>query len=255
MKDQIEKARAFNSLHSAKDPLILYNVWDAGSARKIEASGARAIATSSWSVAAAHGLDDGEALPLDDVVGLASKLAAASKLPVTVDFEGAYAVEPEAVARNVNRLIKTGVVGLNLEDQVVGAPGLYAIGEQARRIGAARAAANETDVPVFINARTDLFLKNETQASHRSLIAEALERAAAYREAGADGFFVPALSDPDLVRTITEEVALPINVMVGADCAKPSSWGEVGVARVSYGPAPYIALMNRFEENAKRVSG
>ena len=120
MNDQIEKANVFRSLHSAEEPLILYNVWDRGSARKIEACGARAIATSSWSVAAAQGLDDGEAIPLNDVIALAGKLVAASSLPVTIDFEGAYAADPEAVARNVNRLIETGVVGLNLEDQIVG---------------------------------------------------------------------------------------------------------------------------------------
>lgn len=156
MNDQIEKANLFRCLHSAEEPLILHNVWDPGSARKIEACGARAIATSSWSVAAAQGLDDGEAIPLNDVIALAGKLVAASSLPVSIDFEGAYAADPEAAARNVNRLIETGVVGLNLEDQIVGGLGLYSIDDQVRRIRAARAAADESGLPVFINARTDL---------------------------------------------------------------------------------------------------
>ena len=157
---QSEKARAFAALHVPGKPVILYNVWDAGSAKAVAEAGATALATGSASVAAAHGFTDAEALPLELALANAERVVAAVDMPVTIDFEGAYAVAPEGVAANVAKLAATGAIGCNFEDQVVGGEGLHPIAFQAERI-ARRGPRSAPDF--FINARTDIFL----QAAHR----------------------------------------------------------------------------------------
>lgn len=232
------KAPLFRSLHVPGKPLILHNVWDAGGAGIVARAGASAIATSSWAIAAAQGYEDGEALPLDAALAIIGRIAACMDLPVTADFEGGYAAEPERVASNVARLMALGVVGLNFEDQVVGGHGLYPVADQVARLQAVRAVADGSDA--FINARTDLFLQAEP-AVHAALMPEALARAAAYAAAGADGFFVPGLSDPVLVRDLCHQVSLPVNVMLGG--GPFSNTAALGVARISLGAAPYLAAM------------
>src|SRR4051812_12795750 len=129
-----EKARAFAALHKPGDPLILYNAWDAGSAKIIAAAGAKAIATGSFSVAGAQGYDDREAFPLDLALANAERIVRAVDLPVTIDFEGGYAVEPDVLADNFKRLATTGAIGCNFEDQVVGGDDLHPVAVQAARI-------------------------------------------------------------------------------------------------------------------------
>lgn len=253
MTTQNDKAEAFRDLHVAGRPLVLYNIWSAGSAKAVEHAGAAAIATGSWSAAAAQGYEDGEEMPLDEVLRLARQVVSGTELPVTFDFEGAYAVTPEDVAANTRKLIATGVVGVNFEDQVVGKPGLHAITDQAERIRAIRSAANEADVPFFINARTDLFLKAELGTDHASLIEQAIERETAYREAGADGYFIPGLTQSELIRNICERANLPINVMAGDGFDDIAAFAQLGVARVSFGPYPYISLMATLEERASKA--
>lgn len=239
MTSQIDKAEYFRSLHIPHDPVILYNIWDAGSAKAVAAAGAKAIATGSWSVAAAQGYLDGEELPLDDALAVVAKITRSVDAPVTVDFEGGYATDPETVSQNVQRLLELGVVGLNFEDQVVSASGLYGIEEQFSRLRAVREAADALGVPAFINARTDIFLKADPDVAHASLLDHALERAAAYAEAGANGFFVPGLTERALIRNICEAVVLPVNVMMATDLESIVEVASLGVSRISFGPNPY----------------
>ena len=244
------KAGAFAALHVAGDPFVLYNIWDAGSARAVAAAGANAIATGSASVAAANGLDDGEAVPLDLALDNARRIVAAVELPVTIDFEGGYAVEPEAVTRNLARLAETGAIGCNFEDQVVGGEGLHPIAEQARRVAAV------AESGLFVNARTDLFLKPlfaGGDPNDRNLLGEALERAAAYKEAGAESFFVPLLADLKLLERVCAHSPLPVNFMAFPGCPSNAEVATAGVARISHGPFPHRALMKQLEESAREA--
>jgi 2-methylisocitrate lyase-like PEP mutase family enzyme len=170
---QALKARQFADLHVKGDPLILYNIWDAGSAMAIADAGAKALATGSWSVAAAQGYQDGEAIPLDLLATIVARIAATVDLPLSVDFEGGYAEAPAAITENVRRLIAAGAIGVNFEDQRVGDTGLYDLGVQHRRAKAVRAAADQEAVPLVINARTDLFLKEREPGKHAALVPEA----------------------------------------------------------------------------------
>lgn len=240
---QPEKARLFAGLHVPGDPVILYNIWDAGSARTIAEAGAKAIATGSWSVAAAQGYGDGEEIPLDLLLRIAGRIAATVDVPVTVDFEGGYAETAEDTAANAARLMETGATGINFEDRVVSGDGLYGTQTQADRIRAIRQAADSTGLPLFINARTDVFLKEHDRSKHAGLLADALDRAAAYTEAGASGFFVPGLVDGDLIGKVCDGVSLPVNVMMLDGAPSVQDLAALGVARVSYGPGPYIDAM------------
>jgi len=240
---QAELAQNFAEMHQPGDPLVLYNIWDAGSAKVIEQAGTRAIATGSWSVAAAQGFDDGEKLPLEIALMTARRICKTVDLPVTLDFEGAYATGPTGVATNVTLAMKQGVVGINFEDQVIGGKGLHKQDEQAKRIAAAREAAKAYGIPLFINARTDLFLKEQNKDWHAGLMPQAIERLQAYAEAGASGYFVPGLSDPDLIGRLCEESDIPLNVMMSRQGASVADLAELGVARISHGPAPFQQAM------------
>ena len=196
--------------------------------------------------AAAHGFADAEALPLDLALANAARVAAAVDVPVTVDFEGAYAVDPELGAANAARLAATGAIGCNFEDQVIGGEGLHPLKEQAKRIQAIRDAVGGA---FFINARTDLYLKTQTYDS--ALVDEAIDRGKAFADAGASGFFVPRLSDPKQIERIVKEVPLPLNVIAFPGAPDKRIWASAGVARISHGPFPHRALMAQLEEAAR----
>jgi 2-methylisocitrate lyase-like PEP mutase family enzyme len=246
--NQKEKAEHFAKLHVKGKPLVLYNAWDAGSAKAIVDSGAKAIATSSWSIAEAQGYRDGESIPLEFVEQITARIAATVELPVTSDFEGGYSEADGGLANNVARLLDLGIIGINFEDRVVNGKGLYAVDRQARRIASLRKAADEKRVPLFINARTDVFFQ---EGDPNQYIDDALERAKAYAAAGASGLFIPGLRDDALIGRICKSVSLPVNVMVMDGVPSNNRLTELGVARISYGPIPYIHAMTALKENAK----
>ncbi len=241
--NQTDKAHAFAALHKKGEPIVLYNIWDAGGAKALAKAGAPAVATGSWSVAAAHGYRDGEQIPLEMVEMIVTCIAETVEIPLSVDFEGAYAVEPEKVTENAACIIATGAIGVNFEDRVVGGEGLHPTELQMRRIAAIRAAGDAAEVPFFINARTDLFLSEPDRSKHADLLSAAIDRAGLYREAGASGFFAPGLVDPELIRELCDAAQLPVNIMMLDDSPNASSLAELGVSRISFGPGPYRQAM------------
>lgn len=247
--NQNEKALAFAALHKKGTPLVLMNVWDAGSAAAVAKAGAPAVATGSWSVAAAQGFSDGQALPMADALRTADQIVSAVDVPVSVDFEGGYALTPKDVAQNVAALIETGAIGLNIEDRVVGGTGLHPVEEQVARIAAIRAVADAKGVAFFINARTDVFFGG-LEGSPQEQMDAALARARSYAAAGASGLFVPGLSDLAGIEEICAGQDLPVNVMRMGAAPEVSDLANVGVARVSHGPGPYIAAMKGLEASA-----
>lgn len=238
----------FAALHVPGEPLILFNVWDAGSASAVAKSGAKAIASGSVSVANAHGFGDGEQLPIELVIANAERIVGAVDLPVTIDFEGAYAAEPEKAAVNVALLAATSAVGCNFEDQIVGSEDIYPIREQSRRIKTIRSVVGPN---FFINARTDLFLKANKSAHTRELTDQAIDRALAYADAGASGFFIPGLVDLRLTERIAKASPLPVNAMAFPGMPSNRQMAEVGIARISYGPVPYRRMIAWLEEAAR----
>jgi 2-methylisocitrate lyase-like PEP mutase family enzyme len=239
------KFETFAALHVPGDPVILYNIWDVGSARAVIAAGAKALATGSHPVADANGYADGQNVPIDFALANAKRIVDAVDVPLTVDFESAYSADPEQGAANVARLKETGAVGCNFEDQVIGGEGLHPLDLQVKRIAAIRRAVGDA---FYINARTDLFLKTRTYDD--ALIDQVVKRGKAFADAGASGFFVPRLADPKQIERVVRDVPLPLNVIAFPGAPDKKLWADAGVARISHGPFPHRALMAKLTEMA-----
>jgi 2-methylisocitrate lyase-like PEP mutase family enzyme len=240
------KFAQFAALHIPGDPVVLYNIWDVGSALAVAAAGAKALATGSHPVGDAAGFGDGQKVPLDFVFDNARRIVAAADLPLSVDFEGAYSTDPEEGAANVKALAETGAVGCNFEDQVIGGEGLHPLDLQCRRIAAMRRAVGDD---FFINARTDLLLK--VKEHDEALADEAIERGKAFADAGASGFFVPRLGDLKLAERIVKAVPLPVNAIAYPGAPSRAEFASAGIARISHGPFPHKALMAQLTEAAR----
>lgn len=241
---QEERATTFRQLHSQRQrPLVLPNAWDAGSARVIESAGAAAVATTSAGVSWARGHRDGQRLSLAEVVDAVRSIVRVVSVPVSADIESGYGRgTPEDIAAAVRAVVKEGAVGINLED----GPGrkgepLLTRKEQAERIRAARSAARGCGIELFINARTDVYLAGSSDPDDR--FDEVVSRATSYLGAGADGIFVPAVSDTETIRGLVAAVDAPLNVMVGPGAPSVPELAALGVARVSLGPSIAQATM------------
>jgi 2-methylisocitrate lyase-like PEP mutase family enzyme len=242
--------KTFAALHVPGDPVVLFNIWDVGSAQAAVRAGAKALATGSHPVADANGWPDGEQVPIEFAFANAQRIIRSVELPLSVDFEGAYSADPAKGAANAARLAATGAIGCNFEDQIVGGEGLHPLKEQAKRIEAMRLAVGDS---FFINARTDLYLK--TQNYDSALVEETIDRGKAFADAGASGFFVPRLSDPRQIERIVKEVPLPLNVIAFPGAPEKAIWANAGVARISHGPFPHRARMAAFEDMARTAIG
>lgn len=255
MTSQADAAQTFRSLHVAGRPLVLFNIWDAGSAKAVATAGAAALATGSWSVAAAQGYADGERIPLDAVLANLRRIVAATALPVTIDLESGYGETPDDVGRTIAAAIDAGAVGCNLEDSFPADGSLRAADAAAARIAQARAAAERSGVGFFINARCDVFFQHAAEQHDADMVDAALARAKAYADAGADGIFVPGLVDAALIARFVAASPLPVNVMVGPGSPSTAELAAAGVARISHGPGPYLAAMNAIGAAAKAIYG
>lgn len=242
MPTQTDKAQAFAALHQPGHPLVIYNIWDAGSAKTIEAAGAPALATGSSPVATAMGYADGQIIPLETVLALVARIVECISVPLSVDFEGGYATDAATITANTTRLIHAGAIGLNFEDQIIGGSGLHSIAAQAARVAAVVAAGTASGVPLFVNARTDLFLKSPAD-QHAAHLPEAIARAQAYAKAGASGFFAPGLTDPALISALIATTTLPVNILISPSAPPAATLAALGVARLSHGPFPWRAQM------------
>lgn len=221
-----ELARHFRSLHRSGHPLVLPNAWDAASARLIEQAGAAAIATTSAGVAWSVGMGDGEAIGRAGALDVIGRVVAAVSVPVTADIEGGYAPDPGGVADTICGVLDAGAVGVNLED------GRRPAADHAARIAVARKVAGEA---LFVNARIDTYLLSLGDPATR--LRDTLDRAAIYVDAGADGVFVPGVTDAETIAALATGVAVPFNVMAGPGSPSVGDLAGLGVTRVSVGPA------------------
>lgn len=231
-----EAAREFRRLHQS-GILILANVWDAGSARLIENAGARALATSSAAVAWAHGYADGDILPPPLLLATVSEIARVVRVPLSVDMEGGYSNDPDAVGEIVAQVIDAGGVGINIEDGVADPALLCAKIERIRR------AADRSGVELFVNARVDVYLRALAPPERR--VAETLARAARYREAGADGIFVPGVAERGEIRELAAGVGLPLNVLARPGVPAAAELEALGARRLSAGSWIASAVLGR----------
>ncbi len=215
--------------------------------------GVKAIATSSWSVAASHGYEDGEKLSLDLALANLKRIIATVDLPVTIDIEGGYGRLSSEIEETIKQVIEAGAVGINFEDQIVGTENLYSLKDQCERIKTIRRVSEQTSIPIFINARTDVFFKSTSDRHNNDLLEEATNRAQAYAASGADGFFVPGLKNPDYIKRLCNTSPIPINVMILPGMPSVNELLAFGVGRISYGPNPYCHAMDCLKEFGRKA--
>ena len=242
-----DQAAKFKALHVPGDPLVLFNIWDAGSAKAVAGAGAKAIATGSYGVAEAQGFKDGEDFSIEDALRNLERIVRVTDLPVTLDFETGYGETPAQVAASVRRAVDAGAAGINQEDRMPGQTALLPVAQAAERVGAAASAG------LFVNARTDVYrgIKPDDYGQH--LIDAVLERAEAYAKAGASGLFVPFLGDHAVIKTICAASPLPVNILWGPGRGTKAELATLGVARISYGHGPWAATMDWLAGQAKAV--
>ena len=250
--EQKRLAEAFRKMHRAPPLLLLPNAWDAMSARIFEAAGFGAIATTSGGVAWALGFPDGEHAPWSEVVAVTERIVRAVHVPVTADIEGGYGETPEQVATSVTEIIRTGVVGINLED---GTPRpdmpVRSMEDSVARIRAARDAAQVAGVPIVINARVDLYLKNVGTDDTR--FAETVRRGKAYMAAGADCIFPFGLADLKIIADLVKALNVPINVVGRAGVPGVAELERLGVTRVSTASGPSLVVMSMTKQIADEL--
>lgn len=218
--------RVFHDLHQ-QGLLLLANVADAGGARLVERQGSKAVATSSAAVAWSHGYQDGDKLPLALLAGTVESMARVLNVPLTVDIEGGYSDAPEQVAKVVDTVIAAGAVGINIED------GTQPPEQLLRKLDAARNAASRRGVDLFINVRSDVYLKNLLPAEQR--LEELLRRATQYAAGGANGLFAAGVVEHGEIATLCREVTLPVNLLWRAGLPGPAELQRLGVRRLSAG--------------------
>jgi len=237
------------SLHRPGDPLLLPNAWDVATARAVVAAGFPVVATTSAGVAGALGYEDHEGAPGDEMLAAAARIVRGVDVPVTVDAEAGYAMQP---AELVAALRNAGAAGCNLEDTDHTAGGLRDTGRHAEWLNAVRQAASDDGYPLVINARVDVFLgpflAGAGPGTQDELVPEAMRRANAYLEAGVDCAYPITLWETDALRHFMTEVGGPVNVVRLPQAPSLAELGELGVARVSWGHLLYRGAMARFEE-------
>lgn len=246
MSGQAEKATLLRSLHCPGDPLMIPNIWDVGSARVTLDAGFPVIATASNAIAATLGYDDGEGAPIEEMLFIAQRITASVDLPVSVDAESGYGLEPRDL---VEKLVGSGAVGCNLEDSDHSNGGLIDVDVRAAYIGEMRAAANRTGVPLVINARIDSFFPTSPVPLDQRR-RDAIRRADAYRSAGADCLFLPGAGPEDL-RAVVHDVGAPVNAGLSLKDGSLEELRAIGVARVSVGPQLYRRALNNLGANLR----
>ena len=235
---------AFRALHVPGEPLVLYNIWDPGSAKAVAAAGAPALATGSYGVAEAFGAGDGEKLPFADVIANLQRILAVVDVPVSLDIESGYGANPAAVGVSAAAVHDAGAVGINMEDRLPDQARPLSLDEASARIAAAAASG------LFINARCDLFRQ---VSFDRALVAATIDRAKAYADAGASGLFVPFLTDRAAIAAICEGSPIPVNVTAKEELGTLEEIAALGVARISYGHQPWMWAMQKLRTDAEAI--
>jgi 2-methylisocitrate lyase-like PEP mutase family enzyme len=244
---QRARAEAFRAMHDRSRILVLPNAWDAMSARVIEDAGARAIATTSAGAAFSVGYPDGEAIPRDEMIAAIARIARVVTIPVSADIESGFARDPREVAETVRRVVDAGAVGINLEDQVHdGTPRLYDLDVAVERVHAAREAADSAGVPIVINARTDVYLLGIGGPDTR--FEQAVRRANAYRKAGADCLFLPAVTRRADIERIVPALEGPLNLLAFPGLPAIPELERLGVARLSLGTRLTLGAMSALKK-------
>ncbi len=251
MTELTAKAEAFRQLHLADRPFLLPNAWDVPSARLFEDAGFPAVATSSAALMVSRGYPDGEALPKRELLDAVGRIVRAVSVPVSADLVSGYGRGPKAIAATVRGAVAAGAVGVNLEDLDPTSGALYRVPAQVKKIRTVRALAAELGVPIVVNGRTDALRRAPGEEAAR--LKEAIRRASAYRDAGADCVYPMGLTDAASIATFVDALRCPVNVMVRRGLPPLAELGQLGVRRVSFGPSAAYAAFGFLKRTSQDV--
>ena len=249
---QSQKEKQFFQLHHNDAILVLPNIWDSLGARLLEDLGFKAVATASASIALADGYQDGENIPFDDLLSILKRIVKSVNVPVTADIESGYAKDNLELKENIKKLIDAGIAGINFEDSKHDEQKLFTKEEQSEKIDVIKRTASEMGSALFINARTDVFIK-QNNLSNEEKVAEAIARGKAYKDAGADCFYPIFLKEKESLVTIMNEVSLPVNILMVPGIPDFSVLKEIGLARISLGPGFLKYAINSIKNIAQKL--
>jgi 2-methylisocitrate lyase-like PEP mutase family enzyme len=247
---QKEKAERFCELHYTGKMLVLPNIWDPLGALLMENLGYPAAATASAAIAYANGYNDKEKIPFNDLLELLKKITASVNLPVTADIESGYADNNTQLQENIKLLLNAGIVGINIEDTDHKTGSFQSIEFQCNKIRLIRKVADEIGIPLFINARTDVYLHEKNFAAAEARFDEIIKRGLAYKEAGADGFFPIMLKEEENIKQLIGRIKLPLNIITFPGIPDLKTLSKLGVARVSLGPSLLKTAIKAMKELA-----
>ena len=251
MSTQAEKAEEFRRLHDRMEVLVLPNAWDVPSARVFEDEGFPAIATSSAGMLVSLGYPDGEEIPRREFDTAVGRISRVLSVPLSVDVVGGFGDSPEGVAKSVRAVIKTGAVGINIEDFVHGTKKLLPVEKQKARLRALIRLREALKVPFVINARTDAL--RYAPGDDDAKMKEAVARAEAYRDLGADCVYPMGLTDGPSISRFVKALNFPTNVMVRKGLPSVPELKRLGVARVTFGPSASYAAMGLLRRASREV--
>jgi len=251
LKSQKERAEDFRALHHGKRILVLPNAWDVPSARVFEDAGFPAVATSSAGMLVSLGYPDGEVINRQEFVSAVGRIARVLSVPLSADIVAGFGKTSKEVLATVKAILKAGAIGVNIEDFIHATKKLYAVERQIENVKAIRKLGETVGVPVVINARTDAL--RFAEGTEEAQFKEAIRRATAYRDAGADCVYPMGLIDAASIARFVKALDFPINVMVRKGLPPVGELERLGVARVSFGPSPSYAAMGLLKRAAKEV--
>lgn len=222
----------FRELHKQNDPLLIGNVWNVQSARAYEKEGYKAVATSSSAVAFSLGYEDGENISFDEYFYIIERILKSISIPLSVDLEGGYGKTADEIVLNISRLAKAGVVGINIEDSIImdGTRKLLSTHDFYEKLNAVIPKLKEQDIDIFINVRIDPFLLDVENATE-----ETVGRIKIIEEVGADGIFVPCITQVKDIETVIKTAKLPFSVMCMPELPDFKTLKRLGVKRISSG--------------------
>lgn len=251
MTTQVEKTEAFRAAHHQPRPLVLPNAWDVPSARVFEDAGFPAVATSSAGIMVSHGYRDGEEIPRRELFAAVARIAGKLSVPLSADVVSGFGRTPREVATTIRLAVGAGAVGVNIEDRHPAGGGLFPLGTQLKRLESVRLAGKAMGVPLVLNARTDAF--REAPGDEPARLREAIRRARAYRDLGADCVYPMGVTDAISIATFVDALRCPVNVMVRPGLPPVAELEKLGVTRVSFGPSASYATMGLLRRASREV--
>ncbi len=248
----MDKVNLFKSLHHNNKILVLPNVWDPLGARLLESLGYKAVATASASIAFSNGYADGEIISFKELLPILKKIVGSVKIPVTADIESGYASNIITLEENIKQLIDAGISGINIEDSAHDSSLMISVNAQCEKISCIKNTAIKMGVSLFINARTDIYIRANHLSAEEKL-SETIQRGKAYKDAGADGFYPIVLKEKESMENIVQEVGLPVNILLIPGIPDFETLKKIGIARVSLGPGFLKIAINAMKNIAEKL--